>query len=156
MKVRVNMTVNRESFSLNIQPNRTLISVLREEVEINGVKEGCGTGYCGACTVLLDGRPVCSCCVLAADAHNCEILTVEGLSIDGELHPLQKSFIEHGAIQCGYCTPGMLLSTKALLDENPSPSEEEIRTAISGNLCRCTGYSKIVEAVRWVAETGQV
>lgn len=147
MKRRIRLTVNGEVHGLEIEPHRTLLSVLREELGLRGVKEGCGTGYCGACTVLLGGNPVCSCCLLAMDARGKEILTVEGLSSDGELHPLQKSFIEHGAVQCGYCTPGMLLSAVALLAENPSPSEDEIRSAIAGNLCRCTGYAKIVQAI---------
>jgi carbon-monoxide dehydrogenase small subunit len=152
MKRKMKLTVNGEVHSLEIEPHRTLLSVLREELELKGAKEGCGQGYCGACTVLLEGQPVCSCCLLAMDARGREIVTVEGLSVNGELHPLQQSFIEQGAIQCGYCTPGMLLSAKALLDENPSPSEEDIRSAISGNLCRCTGYVKIVKAIRAAAE----
>ncbi len=152
MKRKMKLTVNGEEHSLEIEPHRTLLSVLREELELKGAKEGCGQGYCGACTVLLEGQPVCSCCLLAMDARGREIVTVEGLSVNGELHPLQQSFIEQGAIQCGYCTPGMLLSAKALLDENPSPSEEDIRSAISGNLCRCTGYVKIVKAIRAAAE----
>ncbi len=152
MKRKMKLTVNGEKHSLEIEPHRTLLSVLREELELKGAKEGCGQGYCGTCTVLLEGQPVCSCCLLAMDARGREIVTVEGLSVNGELHPLQQSFIEQGAIQCGYCTPGMLLSAKALLDENPSPSEEDIRSAISGNLCRCTGYVKIVKAIRAAAE----
>ncbi len=152
MKRKMKLTVNGEEHSLEIEPHRTLLSVLREELELKGAKEGCGQGYCGACTVLLEGQPICSCCLLAMDARGREIVTVEGLSVNGELHPLQQSFIEQGAIQCGYCTPGMLLSAKALLDENPSPSEEDIRSAISGNLCRCTGYVKIVKAIRAAAE----
>ena len=152
MKRKMKLTVNGEEHSLEIEPYRTLLSVLREELELKGAKEGCGQGYCGTCTVLLEGQPVCSCCMLAMDARGREIVTVEGLSVNGELHPIQQSFIEQGAIQCGYCTPGMLLSAKALLDENPSPSEEDIRSAISGNLCRCTGYVKIVKAIRAAAE----
>ncbi len=152
MKRKMKLTVNGEEHSLEIEPHRTLLSVLREELELKGAKEGCGQGYCGTCTVLLEGQPVCSCCLLAMDARGREIVTVEGLSVNGELHPIQQSFIEQGAIQCGYCTPGMLLSAKALLDENPSPSEEDIRSAISGNLCRCTGYVKIVKAIRAAAE----
>ncbi len=119
---------------------------------MTGPKEGCGTGDCGACTVLLDGKPVTSCLVLAVSAQGKEITTVEGLAKDGVLHPIQRAFVERGGLQCGFCTPGMLLSAKALLDENPHPTREEIRFALAGNLCRCTGYDKIVEAVERAAE----
>ncbi len=142
------MTLNGEEVTVHIQPDALLLDVLRDELGLMGTKEACGQGECGACTVLLDGQPVTSCLVPALKAQGREVLTVEGLASDGELHPLQKSFIEHGAVQCGFCTPGMLMSAKALLDRNPHPTEEEIKVAISGNLCRCTGYVKIVEAIK--------
>jgi carbon-monoxide dehydrogenase small subunit len=125
----------------------TLLDFLRDEIGLTGTKKGCDTGQCGACTVLLDGKAINSCLVLAADANGKEILTVEGLGRDGKLHPLQETFMQEGAVQCGYCTSGMLLSAKALLDENPTPGEEEVKKAIAGNLCRCTGYVRIVKAV---------
>ena len=130
-----------------------LVEVLRDQLELTGTKVACGEGECGACTVLLDGQPVNSCLVPALKVQGREVLTVEGLASLGELHPLQKAFVEHGAVQCGYCTPGMLMSAKALLDHNPNPTEEEVRLAISGNLCRCTGYAKIVEAVLAAKQT---
>ncbi len=142
------MTLNGEEVTIHIQPDALLVDVLRDELGLMGTKEACGQGECGACTVLLDGQPVTSCLVPAVKAQGREVLTVEGLACDGELHPLQKAFIQHGAVQCGYCTPGMLMSAKALLDRNPHPTEEEIKVAISGNLCRCTGYVKIVEAIK--------
>jgi carbon-monoxide dehydrogenase small subunit len=123
------------------------LDFLRDKIGLTGTKKGCDTGQCGACTVLLDGKPINSCLVLAADANGKEILTVEGLGRDGKLHPLQETFMQEGAVQCGYCTSGMLLSAKALLDENPSPGEDEVKKAIAGNLCRCTGYVRIVKAV---------
>jgi aerobic-type carbon monoxide dehydrogenase small subunit (CoxS/CutS family) len=142
------MTLNGEVVSIQIQPDALLVDVLRDELGLMGTKEACGQGECGACTVLLDGQPVTSCLVPAIKAQGREVQTVEGLASGGELHPLQKAFIKHGAVQCGYCTPGMLMSAKALLDRNPHPTEEEIKVAISGNLCRCTGYVKIVEAIK--------
>jgi carbon-monoxide dehydrogenase small subunit len=142
------MLLNGEEVTMHIEPDALLADVLREHLGLTGTKEACGEGECGACTVLLDGRPVTSCLVPALKAQGREVGTVEGLASGGELHPLQKSFIEHGAVQCGYCTPGMLMSAKALLDRNPHPTEEEIKEAISGNLCRCTGYVKIVEAIK--------
>jgi carbon-monoxide dehydrogenase small subunit len=144
----ITMTLNGQEVTVEVKPDALLVDVLRKELELTGTKEACGEGECGACTVLLDGEPVTSCLVPALRAQGREVMTVEGLASGGELHPLQKAFIEHGAVQCGYCTPGMLMSAKALLDRNPHPSEEEIRQAISGNLCRCTGYVKIVEAVK--------
>jgi carbon-monoxide dehydrogenase small subunit len=141
------MTLNGEEVKVQVEPSALLVEVLRDQLELTGTKVACGEGECGACTVLLDGKPVNSCLVPALKAQGREVLTVEGLAPPGELHPLQKAFVEHGAVQCGYCTPGMLMSAKALLDHNPSPTEDEVRLAISGNLCRCTGYAKIVEAI---------
>jgi aerobic-type carbon monoxide dehydrogenase small subunit (CoxS/CutS family) len=141
------MTLNGEEVTVEVKPSTLLVEVLRDQLELTGTKVACGEGECGACTVLLDGKPVNSCLVPALKAQGREVLTVEGLAPPGELHPLQKAIVEHGAVQCGYCTPGMLMSAKALLDHNPSPTEDEVRLAISGNLCRCTGYAKIVEAI---------
>ena len=146
------ITVNGAEHALEVEPRKTLLSVLRDELHLTGTKEGCSTGDCGACTVLLDGRPVNSCLVLAVEADGKDILTVEGLARGLELHPLQEAFIEHGAVQCGYCTPGVLLSAKALLDEIPRPTEEEVKAALAGNLCRCTGYYNIVHAVMAAAK----
>jgi carbon-monoxide dehydrogenase small subunit len=141
------MTLNGEELTVQVEPSALLVEVLRDRLELTGTKVACGEGECGACTVLLDGQPVNSCLVPALKAQGREVLTVEGLAPLGELHPLQKAFVEHGAVQCGYCTPGMLMSAKVLLDHNPNPTEDEVRLAISGNLCRCTGYAKIVEAI---------
>jgi len=146
-KRRIRLKVNGELKELDVEPWRTLLEVLREDLGLTSVKEGCGTGDCGSCTVILNGRAVNSCLVLAVDADGGEVLTVEGLSNGSELHPLQKAFIKHGAIQCGFCTPGMIMAAKALLDENPNPSPEEVKEALSGNICRCAGYSNIVKAV---------
>ncbi len=143
----VTLTVNGERRELNIEPRRTLIQVLREEFELRGTHLGCDSGDCGACTVLLDGEPVPSCLVLAVDADGREVVTVEGLIQNGEPHPVQKAIVAHGGIQCGYCTPGIVISSVALLNRIPHPSEEQVREAIAGNLCRCTGYQKIVEAI---------
>ena len=139
--------VNGKPHEVIIEPNTTLIEVLRDKLGLTGTKHSCSTGICGACTVLIEGKPVCSCLILAVTARNKEIVTVEGLADGNRLHPLQESFIGQGAIQCGFCTPGMLLSAKALLDKNPDPTREEVQLALSGNLCRCTGYIKIVDAV---------
>lgn len=141
------MKLNGEEVTVQVKPSAMLVEVLRDQLELTGTKVACGEGECGACTVLLDGRPVNSCLVPALKAQGREVMTVEGMAPLGELHSLQKAFVEHGAVQCGYCTPGMLMSAKALLDHNPHPTEDEIRLAISGNLCRCTGYAKIVEAI---------
>lgn len=146
-KQLIQLRVNGDEYDVVIRPNRTLVEALRETLELTGAKEGCGEGACGACTVLLDGKPVRSCLTLAIEAQGKEIVTIEGLVSDGELHPVQKAFVEHGAIQCGFCTPAMILTAEAFLDENPKPTEEEARRAISGIVCRCTGYAKIVEAV---------
>jgi len=139
--------VNGEHYELAVEPNRTLLEVLSENLGLTGAKMGCNEGDCGACTVILDGMAVCSCLILAAEAQNKEIVTIEGLASNGQLHPIQQAFIDHCALQCGYCTPGMIISAKALLDKNPDPTEADIRRALQGNLCRCTGYVKIVEAV---------
>lgn len=147
MKQIIELKVNGDSFQIIVEPRRTLLEALREDIRLTGTKRGCDTSDCGLCTVIVDGKPVLSCLVLAVDAQGKDILTVEGLARDGQLHPLQKAFIDHGAIECGFCTPGMLLTGKALLDENPCPSEQEVRQAIAGNFCRCTGYAKIVEAI---------
>lgn len=149
-KVRISLIVNGEVEEVEVEPHQTLLEVLREELELTGAKEGCGLGSCGACTVLMDGEPVLSCLTLAVEAQNKAIETIEGLFKDGEAHPLQRAFVEHGAIQCGYCTPGMILTAKALIEKNRSPSRLEIQEALSGNLCRCTGYNKIIEAVESV------
>ena len=143
----VHLIVNDEDYHIMVKPNRTLLDVLREDLEMTGTKEGCGLGKCGACTVLLDGRPVHSCLILISQAHGCRIATIEGVG-SSALHPLQESFVEKGAIQCGFCTPGMINTAKALLDENPSPTPADIKLAIAGNLCRCTGYTKMIEAVQ--------
>jgi carbon-monoxide dehydrogenase small subunit len=148
MKRMVRFRVNGEQTTVNVEPTKTLLDVLREDLFLTGTKRGCDSGECGACTVLLNGYAVHSCLLLAAELDGQDVLTIEGLSKDPkQLHPLQKAFIEKGAVQCGFCTPGLMMTAKALLDENPNPTEEEVRYGISGNLCRCTGYSKIVEAV---------
>ena len=148
----IHFKINGEKVRLSVKPNRTLLEMIREDLKLTGTKEGCGVGDCGACTVLLDGLPVNSCLVLAVEADGREILTVEGLARGDRLHPIQEAFIENFGLQCGFCTPGMIISAKALLDRNPDPSEHEIREAISGNLCRCTGYVKIVESIKKAAQ----
>ena len=151
----ITFNVNGEPYTVAVKSQHTLLDVLREKLGITSPKRGCENGECGACTVLFDGKPVNSCMVLAVEAAGHEIETVEGLARDGELHPLQKAFIEHNAVQCGFCTPGVLMSAKGLLDENPHPNVDEIRHALAGNLCRCTGYVRIVDAVLDVAEKNQ-
>ncbi len=148
----ITLTVNGDPYELDIDPRRTLLDVLRDELELRGTHLGCDSGDCGACTVLLDGEPVPSCLVLAVDADGRAVVTVEGLLKDGEPHPVQKAIVAHGGIQCGYCTPGIVVSSVALLKRNPQPTEEQVREAIAGNLCRCTGYQKIVEAVMAVGK----
>jgi carbon-monoxide dehydrogenase small subunit len=148
----INLKINGETYKFNIKPNTLLLDLIRDEIGLTGTKRGCDTGECGACTVLIDGKPVNSCLVLAVEANGKNILTIEGLAENGQLHPLQEAFIEEGAVQCGFCTPGMLLSAKALLDANSNPKEEEIKKAIAGNLCRCTGYIKIIKAITSAAE----
>ena len=152
MKRILKLNVNSEEKEILTEVNKTLLEVLRENLGLTGTKRGCDLGTCGACTVLIEGKPYLSCLTLAVDVQGKKILTIEGLAKEGELHPLQKAFVEKGAIQCGFCTPGMILTSKAFLDENPRPSEGEVKKAISGNLCRCTGYVKIVDAILTVAE----
>jgi carbon-monoxide dehydrogenase small subunit len=147
MKRLITLTVNGVCQELAVTPNKTLSQLLRQDLNLLGTKEGCGIGDCGACTVIMNGRAVNSCLVLAAQADGSDITTIEGVSEGGNLHPIQQAFVEHGSAQCGFCTPGMILSAKSLLDRNPDPSEQEVRVALAGNLCRCTGYQKIVEAV---------
>ncbi|MBA4392006.1 MAG: (2Fe-2S)-binding protein [Desulfobacca sp.] len=156
MKKMITLNVNNQEYDLVIPVNRTLTQVLRENLRLTGTKQGCSVGDCGSCTVLLDGAPVNSCLVLAVEAEGHRVETIEGLSEDGKLHPIQEAFVEKGGIQCGFCSPGMILSAKILLDKNPSPTGTEIREAISGNLCRCTGYQKIVESIESVADKSRV
>jgi aerobic carbon-monoxide dehydrogenase small subunit len=146
-KEYVRTTVNGEAIELLCEPRQSLLEVLRDVLDLTGTKEGCSTGDCGACSVILDGRVVCSCLVLGVEAEGRRVVTVEGLARGRELHPLQRKFLEHAALQCGICTPGFLVAAKALLDENPDPTEEQVRDELAGNLCRCTGYDKIVRAV---------
>lgn len=148
----VDITVNGDPHTVVIKGNTLLVNVLRDDLDLTGTKKGCETGDCGSCTILLDGRPVDACLVLAAEADGCEITTIEGVAQHGELDRVQRSFLDNAAVQCGYCSPGMVLSAKALLTRNPNPSEDEVRKAIGGNLCRCTGYVNIVKAVLAVAE----
>ena len=151
----ITLKINGEIYKLNVKSNVLLLDVIRDEIGLTGTKRGCDTGECGACTVLIEGKPVNSCLVLAIEVDGKDILTVEGLSKNGQLHPLQVAFVEEGAVQCGFCTPGVLLSAKALLNTNPNPTEEEIKTAIAGNLCRCTGYTKIIKAINSAAKKMQ-
>jgi len=155
MKQLIKLRVNGESYELPVEPKRLLVDVLRDNLGLTGTKKACEFGNCGSCTVLINGTPVLSCLTLAIEAQGKDILTVEGLARNGQLHPLQQAFVEYGAIQCGFCTPGMLLSVKALLDENPQPTKVEIKEALSGNLCRCTGYAKIIKAVEVAAQKMQ-
>jgi carbon-monoxide dehydrogenase small subunit len=150
-RVHVSATVNGDAVEYLCEADETLLDVLRDRLGLTGAKEGCGTGDCGACSVTVDGRLVCSCLVLGAEAEGCSIGTVEGLANGDKLHPLQKKFLEHAALQCGICTPGFLVAAKALLDHNANPTETEIRFGLAGNLCRCTGYDKIVRAVQAAA-----
>ena len=152
---QVGLTVNGTLYKLSVQPWETLVEVIRDDLGLTGTKEGCGLGECGACTVIMDGRAVNSCLVLAAEADGKQITTIEGLADGDKLHPIQQAFVNHGGLQCGFCTPGMIMSAKALLDEKPSPSEEEIRKGIAGNICRCTGYTKIIESVKAAAKNIQ-
>ena len=153
MKRKIKLLVNEQEYELLVGPNKTLLDVLRDDLGLTGTKRGCDSGECGACTVLLDGIPVLSCITLACEVEGKRIQTIEGMAKDGELHPVQKAFVEYGAIQCGFCTPGMVLSAVALLKRNKTPNTAEIKKAISGNLCRCTGYIKIIEAIQKAASS---
>jgi len=148
VKQHVTTTVNGDAVELLCDPTQTLLDILRDELDMKGTKEGCGTGDCGACSVTMDGVLVCSCLVLGVEANGASVETIEGMAEGEELHPLQQKFIDHIALQCGICTPGLLVASKALLEENPDPTESEIRYWLAGNLCRCTGYHKIIEAVQ--------
>ena len=150
-RATIHITVNGAAYDLSVKPWSTLLDVLRDDLSLTGTKEGCGVGECGACTVLMDGKAVNACLVLAEEAGGRNITTIEGLAMGDRLHPIQQAFVEIGGMQCGFCTPGTILSTKALLDENLNPSEEEIRKALEGNFCRCTGYTKIIESVKEAA-----
>jgi len=153
LKHNISLRVNGQVYEAVVESRKSLLDLLRNDLALIGTKKGCNTGDCGACTVLLNGKPVNSCLVLAVEANGQDILTIEGMASGSELHPIQKEFIKHGAVQCGYCTSGVILSAKALLDKNPRPTEEEVKSAIAGNLCRCTGYKKIIEAI--LASGGQ-
>jgi carbon-monoxide dehydrogenase small subunit len=152
LKKTINLQVNGDPYELSVSPNQSLLDVLREELSLTGTKKGCDAGSCGACTVIMDDEPVLSCLTLAIRCDNKKITTIEGLAPDGKLHPLQEAAIEHNAVQCGYCTPGWLLSAKVLLDNQPQPSLQEVQESIAGNLCRCTGYKKIEQAILAAAE----
>ncbi|MBW2096473.1 MAG: (2Fe-2S)-binding protein [Deltaproteobacteria bacterium] len=151
-KIEITLNINSVDYRIEVGPHETLLDVIRDRIGLTGTKKGCDTGECGACTVLSEGQPVNSCLILAVDADNKLLLTIEGLSCGNELHPLQKAFVGQGAVQCGYCSPGMILSAKALLDEKALPTKKEIHEGISGNLCRCTGYAKIVKAISAAAK----
>ncbi len=146
-KFHLTLTVNQEQRELLIDPRETLLDVLRNDLDLRGAHRGCDSGDCGACTVIMNGAPITSCMILAADCDGADVLTIEGVSPNGQLHPVQKALVEQGGIQCGFCTPGMVMASIALLQDNPQPTEEEVRLGLAGNLCRCTGYKKIVEAV---------
>jgi carbon-monoxide dehydrogenase small subunit len=148
MRQILRLTVNDREYELLVPVNKTLLDVLRDDLGLTGSKRGCDSGECGACTVLLEGRPILACLTLAFEVEGKKIQTIEGVAKDGELHPVQKAFVENGAIQCGFCTPGMILSALALLEKNPTPTTDEIKKGISGNLCRCTGYNRIIEAIK--------
>jgi carbon-monoxide dehydrogenase small subunit len=150
----IEVTVNGERERLDVPSNMTLLQMLRDRLALTGTKNGCAAGECGACTVLVDGEPVNSCMMLAVEAGGREIVTIEGLAVDGELSPLQQAFVDHNAVQCGFCTPGMLMTATGLLQRNPHPTEDEIKEALVGNLCRCTGYVRIIQAIQAVARAG--
>jgi len=156
LKKQIELTVNGVKREILVAPNELLLNVLRDRLGLTGAKYGCGIGECGSCTVLVDGEPVLACLTLAIGVNGSEIVTIEGVSQpDGRLHPIQESFLEHGAVQCGFCTPGMIMMGKALLDENPHPAEDQIREYIRGNICRCTGYTQIVEAIQECSKEGE-
>jgi len=150
--IPISLTVNGTLREIEVEPHELLLDVIRDRLGLTGAKRSCDVQVCGACTLLLDGRPVSSCTLLAIEARGREVLTIEGLARNGKLHPLQEAFIEHGGFQCGFCTPGMILTAKTLLDENPDPNEEEIIQFMQGNLCRCTGYKKIIESIMAAAK----
>ena len=156
MKKPLQLTVNGELRQVLVEPYYSLLDALRDDIRLTGTKKGCDEGDCGACTVFLNGKPVTSCMVLAHSAHDSEVTTIEGLANLEELHPVQQAFVDHGGLQCGFCIPGLIMSATALLQENPNPTEEEVRFGIGGNLCRCTGYSKVVEAVLAAAENMRI
>lgn len=149
---RIRLNVNGKVYELEVKPSATLLDVIREDLGLTGTKEGCGVGECGACTVIMDDKAINACIVLAVEANNKNIITIEGLADGDNLHPIQEAFVEVGGLQCGFCTPGMILSTKVLLDKNKTPSDKEIRKGLEGNFCRCTGYTKIVESVKVAAQ----
>jgi aerobic carbon-monoxide dehydrogenase small subunit len=148
----INMIVNNKQYEFSVSPNKTLLELLREDMGLTGTKEGCGLGECGACTIIMNGQTVNSCLVLAVEADGKEITTIEGLAEGEKLHPVQQAFVDEGGLQCGFCTPGMIMSSKALLDKNPNPTTEEIKRGIAGNLCRCTGYTKIFKSIETAAK----
>ena len=152
MQQEIRLIVNGSPYVVSVKPNETLLDVIRNKIGLTGTKKGCDIGDCGACTVLIGGMPVSSCLVLAVEAQDKDIMTIEGLASGNQLHPIQQAFIDCGGIQCGYCTPGMILVVKAFLDQNPNPTPEEIKEAIAGNLCRCTGYTKIIESIQAAAQ----
>ncbi len=154
MKKQLQLTVNGQLRQVFVEPFYSLLDALRDGLHMTGAKKGCDEGDCGACTVILNGKPVTSCMVLALSAHDAEVTTIEGLESRNELHPVQQAFVDHGGLQCGFCTPGLVMAATALLEENPAPTEEEVKIAIGGNLCRCTGYSKVVEAIMAAARPG--
>ena len=153
MKHEISMTVNGQIYEVSVEPRRTLLSVLREQLHLTGTKEGCSTGDCGACTIIMDGATYTSCLILGVEANGRDITTVEGIAEEGKLHPVQESFVKKGGLQCGFCTAGLIVSSAALLNGNPDPSEDDVLTALAGNLCRCTGYTKITEAVKDASKT---
>ena len=154
-KVSIAFTVNGRPQQLDVEPHWTLLEAIREQLQLTGSKEGCGTGDCGACSMIVDGKVITSCCMLAAQADGSEVTTIEGLAKNGNLHPIQRAFIDEGGVQCGFCTPGMLLASKALLEHNPNPTIDDVREGLAGNLCRCTGYAKIYQAVLTAAESAR-
>ena len=152
MKQIIELRVNGQPYGVEIEPWRTLLEVLRDQLGLTGTKKSCEEGHCGACTVMVDGQAVNSCLMLAVEVQGKDIVTIEGLSVEGHLHQIQEAFVTHGAVQCGFCTPGMIMATKAFLEHHPHPSDEEIKTTLAGHLCRCTGYVQIIEAVKAAAE----
>ncbi len=155
MKHTIQITVNGQPNEIEVDPWRTLLEILRDQLNLTGTKQSCAEGHCGACTVLVDGEAVNACLMLALEANGCDILTIEGLAEGGKLTPIQEAFVNYGAVQCGFCTPGMIMATKVFLEDNQDPSDEEIKKALAGHLCRCTGYVQIIDAVRAAAENGK-